>query len=307
MMSYWDFFPTEEGWGRVPLWGFADVEASNAEGIEVGARFYGYLPPSSHLLVRPGDRDAAGFRDASEHRANLPRPYNMYASTTGDPAYEMEREDLQILYRPLFVTSFILDDFLADNDFFGAQAIAISSASSKTAYGTAFCHRLRETRPHLIGFTSPRNMDFTRGLGCYDEVVSYDDVTSLAVDRRTLYEDFAGDAPLRETLHKHLGDALVYDAIIGVTHFEAQQGAGGDLPGAQPAFFFAPDQIRKRHGDWGAQGFVERFGEAWREFAPSAQRWVEVTEGKGPEALRAAWLEVLSGQSEPRIGHVIAL
>ena len=23
MMSYWDFFPAEDGWGRVPMWGFA--------------------------------------------------------------------------------------------------------------------------------------------------------------------------------------------------------------------------------------------------------------------------------------------
>ena len=33
-MNYWDFFPAEEGWGRVPMWGFADVEASEAEGLE---------------------------------------------------------------------------------------------------------------------------------------------------------------------------------------------------------------------------------------------------------------------------------
>ncbi|MDX6599638.1 MAG: hypothetical protein QOE87_3525, partial [Gaiellales bacterium] len=31
-MSYWSFFPAEEGWGRVPMWGFAEVEASEAEG-----------------------------------------------------------------------------------------------------------------------------------------------------------------------------------------------------------------------------------------------------------------------------------
>jgi hypothetical protein len=31
-MNYWDFFPTEdEGWGRVPMWGFAEVERSEAE------------------------------------------------------------------------------------------------------------------------------------------------------------------------------------------------------------------------------------------------------------------------------------
>ena len=24
-MSYWSFFPAEEGWGRMPVWGFAEV------------------------------------------------------------------------------------------------------------------------------------------------------------------------------------------------------------------------------------------------------------------------------------------
>jgi Protein of unknown function (DUF2855) len=31
VMSYWDFFPAEGGWGRVPMWGFAEVEESEAE------------------------------------------------------------------------------------------------------------------------------------------------------------------------------------------------------------------------------------------------------------------------------------
>src|SRR6478609_6583184 len=56
-MSYWDFFPAEEGWGRVPMWGFAEVERSEAEGVEAGTRLYGYLPPSSHLLVTPVSAD----------------------------------------------------------------------------------------------------------------------------------------------------------------------------------------------------------------------------------------------------------
>src|SRR3954465_15240306 len=50
-MSYWQFFPADEGWGRVPVWGFADVEASNADGLGEGERVYGYLPMATHLDV----------------------------------------------------------------------------------------------------------------------------------------------------------------------------------------------------------------------------------------------------------------
>jgi hypothetical protein len=54
MMGYWNFFPAADaGWGRVPVWGFADVVTSRVEGIADGDRFYGYLPMSTHLVVEP--------------------------------------------------------------------------------------------------------------------------------------------------------------------------------------------------------------------------------------------------------------
>jgi Protein of unknown function (DUF2855) len=75
-MSYWDFFPAEEGWGRVPMWGFAEVERSEAEGVEPGVHVYGYLPPSSHLVVTPTAAGERGFVDGSPHRASLPSAYH---------------------------------------------------------------------------------------------------------------------------------------------------------------------------------------------------------------------------------------
>src|SRR4051794_24011155 len=213
-MRYWKFFPAEEGWAHVPLWGFADVVESTVEGVDVGQRYFGYYPTSSHLVVQAGQVNAMGFRDLAEHRADLPSPYNGYQLVDNDPAYEKDREDLQALYRPLFVTSFMLADFLSDNDMFGAQTAVLSSASSKTAYGTAFLL----DGAHRVGLTSPSNLDFTRSLGCYDEVLSYDDVTSLPADVPTLYVDMAGSAPLRAALHEHLVESLVHDAVVGMTH-----------------------------------------------------------------------------------------
>jgi Protein of unknown function (DUF2855) len=78
-MSYWAFFPAEEGWGRVPVWGFATVEAGGATDLEEGRRIFGYLPPASHLVVTPAAVDARGFVDAARHRADLPAAYNRYA------------------------------------------------------------------------------------------------------------------------------------------------------------------------------------------------------------------------------------
>src|SRR5262245_63051546 len=69
LLSYWNFFPAEPGWGRVPVWGFAEVVASRCDGVREGARFYGYYPMSTHLLVDPTRVGEAGFVDGSAHRA----------------------------------------------------------------------------------------------------------------------------------------------------------------------------------------------------------------------------------------------
>src|SRR5271166_6375968 len=71
-MSYWSFFPAEEGWGRMPVWGFAEVASSEHHAVEPGTRVYGYLPPSTELVVTAARVDARGFIDGSPHRSTLP-------------------------------------------------------------------------------------------------------------------------------------------------------------------------------------------------------------------------------------------
>src|ERR1019366_6612963 len=213
---YWDFFPTEPGWGLVPLWGFAEVVASADGDVQVGGRVYGYLPPASHLVVRVGRPTARGFRDISQHRAHLPSPYNFYALTSGDLAYEVHQEDLLVLYRPLFFTAFMLADRLEDNGFFGAEGLALSSASSKTGYAAAFL--LRGKGPQVVGLTSAGNVAFTESLGCYDRVLPYDAAYLLSPAVPTAYLDLAGSAQVRARLRQHLGERLVHEAVVGVTH-----------------------------------------------------------------------------------------
>ena len=300
-MRYWQFFPSDPGWGHVPLWGFADVVASKVEGVDVGQRYFGYYPTASHLRVQARRADN-GFRAVDEHRAGLPSPYNGYQRVDLDPAYEQDREDLQALYRPLFFTSFMLADYLMDNDVFGAGAVVLSSASSKTAYGTAF---LLEG-VHRVGLTSAANAAFTTSLGCYDEVLTYDDLPALAADVPTVYVDLSGSADTRARLHTHLGRTLVHDAVVGMTHVD-EIGGSQDLGGPRPQFFFAPDQMAKRRGDWGATGIEERYGAAWRRFVPRVEQWVDVVEGSGPQALEAVWLEVLGNRTPPRAGNVLRL
>jgi len=300
---YWEFFPTEAGWGVVPLWGFAEVVASRADGVEVGSRVYGYLPSAAYLKVAPVTAGDHGFRDGSAHRAHLPSPYNAYAFTSGDAAYEAQREDLLVLYRPLYWTSFMLADWLIDTDCRGAGMVVMSSASSKTAHGTAF--ELHRQGRRVIGLTSPQNVAFTAGLGCYDEVLSYDDMHSLTKDSTVLYADFAGNVDLSVRLRTQLGSVLVHEVVVGVTH--QRPAPAGNLAKTGGEVFFAPTQMNKRIKEWGREGVDRKFAESWGRFAPVVETWVDVVVGHGPEDLQRVWHDVLAGNAAPREGHVLQL
>jgi NADPH:quinone reductase-like Zn-dependent oxidoreductase len=304
-MSYWSFFPAEDGWGRVPVWGFAEVLASSVAELEPGTRVFGYLPPSSELLVEPEHVSAQGFVDASAHRAALPRAYNRYARVNADPLYDAEREDEQMLLRPLFLTSFLIDDFLDDSELFGADTVVLSSASSKTASALAFLLAQRDGID-VIGLTSSRSAEFTRALGVYDHVIAYDELESLP-DGRAVYVDMAGDAELRGAVHNHYRDQLAHSAVVGATHHDRMGQVPDSLPGPRPMFFFAPDRIAKRAADWGADALERRMADAWRPYVQWTGGWLQVIHGTGPEALQSAYLDLLDGRIDPARAHVLSL
>jgi hypothetical protein len=317
-MQYWQFFPTgDAAWGCVPVWGFAEVVESRAEGVAVGERLYGYLPMCSHLVVQPARVSAQGFTDAAAHRQDLPALYNQMQCCRSDPGYVASQEGQQAVLRPLFITSFLIDDFLADNGFFGAQQVLLSSASSKTAYGTAhrlFLRRGTHGAPRVVGLTSATNLAFTASLGCYDEVRTYDSVSGMPADRPTVYVDFAGHAALRRRVHEHFADTLAYSCAVGGTHW-ADLGSGGGLPGPRPILFFAPAQAKKRSlqppEGWGSAELQQRIAAAWLAFmrpvTDPARPWLVLQQAHGADAAQAAYLALLGGHADPRTGTMLSL
>jgi len=304
-MSYWDFFPAPADFGRMPVWGFAEVAESRVDQLAAGARFYGYLPPSSELVVAPQRIDERGFVDASAHRAKLPAAYNGYAAVAADPIYEADSEPEQMLLRPLFFTSYLIDDFLADASLFGASSTILSSASSKTATALAFLLSQREN-VEVIGLSSARGAEFARGLGVYDVVLTYDDVDSLSGDR-AVYVDMAGDAEVRAGVHGRLGPALVHSAVVGATHHDRMGDVPASLPGPRPTFFFAPERVAKRTAEWGRDGFERRLSEAWQPYLQWSRAWLTVVEAQGADALQGAYLDLLDGRIDPASAHVLSL
>jgi hypothetical protein len=307
MMSYWNFFPAEPGWGKVPVWGFGDVIRSSQSGIAEGERVFGYFPMSTHLVVHADRVTRNGFVDAALHRQPLPAVYNQYVLVANDPGYDAAHEDQQMLFRPLFMTAFLLDDFLGEQQLFGARAVILSSASSKTAFGLAFLlQRNRRSLAEVIGLTSRSNVPFVEQLGCYDQVVTYDKVDSLASDVPVVFVDMAGNADVVRALHYHFVDNMKYSCIVGATHWE-RSGRGDQLPGAEPTFFFAPTQLQKRTQDWGADGLQQRYATAWRDFLQLAKDRIRVVHGRGRAAVERVYLDTLAGRVRPDEGHVLSL
>jgi Protein of unknown function (DUF2855) len=300
-MSYWNFFPAKDGWGLVPVWGFADVAADGA-GLEQGARAFGYWPPATHVVARPERVNERGFVDASPHRATLPAAYNSYAFVDADPMYDAEHEDEQMLLVPLFVTSFLIDDFFADERFFGADVAILSSASSKTALALAFLLGRREVE--VVGLTSPGRVGFVEGTGAYDRVVPYDGVESLPA-AKAIYVDMSGDVDVRAAVHGRYADSLAHSAVVGATHHD-RMGGTERLRGPPPTFFFAPDRFAKRSKDWGRDGLETRTAEAWRPFVEWTGGWLEVVHESGLEAVKRTYLELLDGDIDPSRAHVFS-
>jgi Protein of unknown function (DUF2855) len=304
-LKYWQLFPAPDHFGNIPVWGFGNVIASRHPGITVGERLFGYFPMTTHLVIEAADVSKRGLRDAAAHRQNVAPVYNAYARVSGDPAFAGRQGDYQALLRPLFMLSFLVDDYLAENAFFDARNVILSSASSKTAFGLAHLLHLRKDI-RVIGLTSAANATFVRSLGCYDEVVPYEDVTSLPADRPVAFVDMAGNSALRATLHQHLGDGVKYSGRVGLTHRSSSPDEP-ELPGAKPVWFFAPDQIRQRAREWGPGGIDMRFGAAWSGFAPMLDRCLEVIEGRGSAAVKQIYLDTLNGNVPPNQGHILSV
>jgi hypothetical protein len=297
--GYWNFFPTGDAeWGIVPVWGFARVVASEHADIAVGERVYGYLPMASHLLVTPNNVQDGGFVDGAAHRQGLAIIYNQYHRLgTEESAHEAERA----IFQPLFTTSFLIEHFMRTNDWFGAEALVMTSASSKTSLGLAMVAKNLSPAIKRIGLTSAGNIAFVEQTGLYDEVLAYEDLASADADRPTVSVDFAGNGPLLSDIHAHWGSNLKFSSLVGATHVE-ERGGGADLKDPKPELFFAPTAAESLMKDIGAAEFRARVDEQFAAFVQGASTYLTIENLAGQDALQAAYLAMLANEVAPNRG-----
>ena len=290
-MHYWNFFPgTSDNMGRVPVWGFATVTESKAEGVPVGQRMYGYFPISETLTVAPKRTSDRGFFDGAPHRQGLAPIYNFYSYIDTDPAYVEGTEPEQMLFRPLYLTGWMICDSLMAGDP-APDAAVISSASSKTAIAAA--HSLQRRGVKTIGVTSPRNLDFVSETGLYDEVFAYDQISDYQPSGKTSYGDFVGRPEFTKAVHARCGETLIRSLIIGATDWEDKRTPIEDLSGPAPEFFFVPDYAANRAKQLPDGELDRRTGSDLVEFYPVSRKFVTPKQVTGREAIAEAWRDTV--------------
>lgn len=295
IIGYWKFFPSEGDYGRIPVWGIGTVIDPGQTELKRGDEYYGYYPMASYLVVKPEHLTARGFTDGAEHRSALPPTYNQYSLMTAANGFDRQYDSHRMVYYPLFITGFVLDDYLFDNDFFNADKIILSSASSKTSFSLAFLLDRNRDR-HVVGLTSAGNKAFVENMGIYDEVVTYDTIETMDASSKIAYVDMAGNRQVLEAIHNHFGDNVTCSCGVGITHWESRGGAEpSTMPGAKPTMFFAPTQIQKRHQEWGREKLQAEMQDAWAAFLESVDGWVTINERKGASEMQETYQEVLNG------------
>ena len=311
-IGYWQFFPPhlvagdDADWGIVPVWGFAEIVASNNPDMKVGDRSYGYFPMANFLKMLPVRVSDGRFVDGAPHRAELPAVYNSYDRLgAGQP----QNDNLRALLNPLYGTAFCLCDALQEENYRNAEQVVILSASSKTAIGLAFgLSQIDGVRPAIIGLTSPGNVGFVEKTGSYDTVIGYDDLDALPITSSVLV-DMSGNRAVLGAVHGALGDNMHWCHNVGLTHWDDSETkndpAAAQLIAERSAMFFAPGHIARRAKEWGALDFNQKVAGFLADGMAHAGGWLDVHETQGLEAFRPIYDRVVIGDLRAEEGIII--
>jgi len=253
------------------------------------------------------------------------RPYNQLTRCSHDPLHSPENEDLAIIYRPLFWTSFWAEDWLFSSlptPYRGASSILVSSASSKTAFCLAYLLRKRRfqgaTAIKTVGLTSKKNLSFTNGLGLYDAVLTYNDdlETQLDIDGSWVYVDVASNSELNGRILGALKGGLVRYVSLGLTNLTPRDansysppssGVTASTTSTSPEFFFMPEWLAQRRKTLKISEIANLQTGAWSGLMEDCKSWISLTRTWGAHQIQKAYEEVIEKGVGPEKGLIWSL
>ncbi|KAG6897421.1 hypothetical protein C0992_001735 [Termitomyces sp. T32_za158] len=273
-----------------------------------------------------------------EHR----RPYNQVLRCAADPQYIPDPiiEDLTMLYRPLFWTSYWCEDWLFSSTYRGgASVFLISSASSKTAFCLAYLIKKRvaqgevKQNVRVVGLTSKGNLEFTKRLGHYDVVLEYGSFASddafqyRGRDERWIYVDVASNGALNQRIRAYFASPyaprLATCISLGLTNVSPSSSSSiswsTDAFSASPEYaltnpfwprfenFFMVEWLNVRKHQIPIGEMFERQNQAWKELMEVCKGWVRVERVYGGQDVMTAYTMVAERGVGPEKGLVWSL
>ncbi len=158
----------------------------------------------------------------------------------------------------------------------------------------------------MVGLTSLPNFDFVKSLNIYDNVHSYEDIAAIDVGKPTMIIDMSANGEVLGTLHKHLGNNMVFCSNVGITHWD-DAGMGPDFIRERSQQFFAPSHIQKRIKEWGGKVFNELSTQFIMRTAAKSRAWLKMNQVMGLAGLDSVYADVLHGKSAPSEGIIVSL
>ena len=179
-----------------PCWGRCKVYRSNHPNIQEGSTYYGFWPLAAYCVRSVCDVDDQAF-----------------VAYLNLPTFSGPKEWLKLI--KMEDDSNAMDNYeymkigityareLEDMNYFDAERLVISSASS--ASGQMIAMFLKELNPSftVIGLTSERNFDFVKQFSYFDEVYTYDDIKSSPNANKSLYFDALGWESVTKDVFEH--------------------------------------------------------------------------------------------------------
>ena len=181
-----------------PCWGRCKVYRSNHPQIKEGSTYYGFWPMAAYSVRRVCDVDSTGFI-----------AYHDLPSFTGPKEWLklIQMNDTENVHAvenyEYWKIGITYARELQDMNYFGAQQLVISSASSASGQCIAMC--LKELNPSfkVVGLTSRRNYDFVKQFPYFDEVYTYEDVRACPGTDKSLYFDALGWESVTKDVFDH--------------------------------------------------------------------------------------------------------
>jgi hypothetical protein len=179
-----------------PCWGRCKVYRSNHPNIQEGSTYYGFWPLAAYCVRSVCDVDDQAF-----------------IAYLNLPTFSGPKEWLKLI--KMEDDSNAMDNYeymkigityareLEDMNYFDAERLVISSASSASGQIIAMC--LKELNPSftVIGLTSERNLEFVKQFSYFDEVYPYDEIKSGPNANKSLYFDALGWESVTKDVFEH--------------------------------------------------------------------------------------------------------